>query len=186
MKKLAIVVGHNIRSQGAVRKDNGETEFVYNSRLAEIIKQKASDYGLNVEIFKRTPGRGEIARVYQQVDFWNADASIELHFNSFGNPSASGTETLSSGSSRSLKLAEEVQMEMVETLGLTDRGILVRNRRTKGKGYLSLVSGKAPAILIEPFFGSNARGLAASDELFEQQKLAEAILEGAARAMGSF
>jgi len=188
-KKLAIVVGHNARSGGAVRPDTGESEYKYNSKLAAIIKEESCDYGLDVEIFFRQYGGGytaEIKRVYKEVDSWGADASIELHFNAAGSPNASGTETLSSGSKKSVKLAQEVQMEMVEELGLKNRGILIRNSRTKGRGYMSLVSGKCPAILTEPFFATSAIGRAATDDRFEQVKLAQSMLEGAARAMSQF
>lgn len=189
--KLAVVVGHNRISQGAVRSDTGESEFVYNTDLAkkmrDIVGEQYPD--LKLKIFHRTPGGGytsEIERVYGEVDQWNADASIELHFNSAGDPRASGTETFSSGSSRSVRLAQEVQMEMVETLGLRDRGVKIRNSRTKGRGYLSLVSGRAPAILIEPFFASSSLGKTATDEQSERMALAEAIVEGAVKAMRHF
>ena len=181
MHKLAIVVGHNSKSPGAVRSDTGESEFAFNSRLAAMMQEKADEYGIDLRIFKRISGGG-----YAEVDNWRADASIELHFNSAGDPSASGTETFSSGSSKSLLLAQEVQMEMVDTLGLKNRGVQVRNSRTKGRGYLSLVTGRCPAILVEPFFGSSSKGKAATDEKFEQEKLAECILEGAKRALDQF
>lgn len=189
--KLAIVVGHNETSQGAVRTDTHETEFHYNSDLAERIKDVLSDYDGYVDgkVFYRVLGGGyseEIARVYNEVNDWGATASIELHFNSAGDPRASGTETFSSGSAKSLILAEEVQMEMVEALGLRDRGIKIRNSRTKGRGYLSLVSGNAPAILIEPFFGSSSIGQRATDDDHERRSLAEAIAEGAVKAMKRF
>ena len=38
--KLAIVVGHNSASQGAVRQDTGESEFVWNGRLARRIEHQ--------------------------------------------------------------------------------------------------------------------------------------------------
>jgi N-acetylmuramoyl-L-alanine amidase len=157
--------------------------------MAAYMDSIAKDYDLDLKVFFRTAGGGygaEIRRVYKEVDDWGADASIELHFNSAGDPRASGTETLSSGSEKSSILAQEVQMEMVESLGLRNRGIIIRNERTKGRGYESLVTGKAPAILTEPFFGSGTADKAASDSEFERQKIAEAILEGAARALSKF
>jgi len=132
MKKLAIVVGHNYKAPGAVRSDTGESEYVYNNKLAKYIEDAAEDFNFEVKIFNRVPGGGytaEIKRVYSEVDIWDADASIELHFNSAGSPSASGTETFTSGSAKSTILAQEVQMEMVENLGLRDRGIKIRNYR---------------------------------------------------------
>lgn len=189
MDKLAIVVGHNAYSQGAVRSDTGESEFVYNSKMAEYMKKIGHQYDLDIGIFKRTRGGGytaEIRRVYRDVDRWGARGSVELHFNSAGNPSASGTETLSSGSRKSLIMAQEVQMELVEELGLRDRGIVIRNSRTKGRGYRSLVSGRAPAILTEPFFGSSRKGQTASDSEKDRQKIAHAILQGVREAFNQF
>ena len=189
MRKIAIVVGHNRVSQGAVRPDTGESEFEYNGKMAEYMQRIASNYGLQVRIFTRTPGGGytsEIERVYHQVDEWGAVASVELHFNAAGDPTASGTETLTSGSSRSVKLATYVQMELVEILGLRDRGIKVRNSRTRGRGYRSLVSGAAPAIITEPFFATSSKGRQASDSEYERQVIAEAILEGCNRALDKF
>lgn len=185
--RLAIVVGHNSEAQGAVRSDTGESEYVWNSRLALMIEDKAADYGLTVRIFKRVPSGGyrrEIARVYDEVDRWRADASVELHFNGAASPAATGTETLSSGTALSLRLAEAVQREMVAALGLRDRGIKTRAVDERGGG--SLFAGRAPAILIEPFFGSAPRGQRATDEASEKARLADAVLRGAAEAMGSF
>lgn len=51
--KLAIVVGHNSASQGAVRQDTGESEFVWNGRLARRIERLAGYYGLQVRTFFR-------------------------------------------------------------------------------------------------------------------------------------
>ena len=189
LKKLAIVVGHNANSQGAVRPDTGETEFVYNGKMAKEMVTLGVDYDLDVKVFYRSSHGGysaEISRVYAEVDKWGADASIELHFNAAGNPAASGTETLSSGSPKSLALAQEVQMEMVEELGLKDRGIKIRNSRTKGRGYQSLIAGNAPAILTEPFFATSSIGRKETDEPYERTKLAMSILEGANRAIRSF
>jgi len=189
MKNLAIVVGHNSRSQGAVRPDTGESEYSYNTRLAKMIKDEAEGSGMRCEIFYRRPGLGytrEIREVYRETDSWGADATIELHFNAAGSPHASGTETFTSGSARSAILAQEVQMEMVEELGLRDRGVKVRNSRTRGRGYRSLVSGRAPAILIEPFFATSTAGQQATDDSIEQANLAQAIVAGAVKAFEQF
>lgn len=178
LKKLAIVVGHNSQSQGAVRQDTGETEFSWNSRLAKMIEDLAPNYaGLTVKTFFRTPGLGysrEIKDVYRRTDEWGADVTNELHFNSHHKASATGTETLSSGSRMSLKYCEALQDEMLAALDLRDRGKkIVRT----GRGSASLISGRAPAALIEPFFGSSPKGLAATDEDHEMRDLAHAVLK---------
>ena len=176
--KLAIVVGHNARSQGAVRPDTGETEFAWNSRLAKMIEEEARLFPrIRVKTFFREycgSYRREIAAVYDQVDAWGADASNELHFNSHSSRTATGTEVLSSGSAPSLRYAGALQERMGAALGLKDRGVKVRR---SGRGSESLMSGRAPAVLIEPFFGSSPEGQAATDEEREQRALARSILQ---------
>ena len=186
---IGIVVGHNSASQGAVRKDTNETEYHWNSALARKIEQAAGRFGLEAIIFFRTPGLGytkEIRRCYAEADAAGVAATVELHFNSAADESATGTETLTSGSPLSMRLAQAVNDEMVRALGLRDRGIKTRSRKTKGRGYQSLIAGDAPAILIEPFFGSSKKGQRATDEGHEQDELAIAILRGIQEAVVTF
>ena len=179
IKRFAVVIGHNLRSQGAIRQDTGESEFSWNSRLAGMISVLSSQYaGLVVKVFTRDSRIGsyrrEIEDVYRRTDKWDADVTVELHFNSHHNPKATGTETLSSGSRMSTKYAYALQKEMLKALDLKDRGKkIVRT----GRGSASLISGRAPAALIEPFFGSSDKGLAATDEPKEMKALAHAVLK---------
>jgi len=187
--KLAIVVGHNQAAQGAVRSDTGETEWRFNSRIARHMERIAPDVTpeLEVRTFKRRPGLGysaEIREVYQEADAWGADATIELHFNGAASPAATGTEVLSSGTTKSLGLAQSVLDEILGELGLPDRGVKTRARGDRGGG--SLWSGRAPAILVEPFFGSSPQGQATVDTIDEEVALARAYLTGARRAMQSW
>ena len=183
--KLAIVIGHNAESQGAVRKDTGETEYSFNSRLSlymeEFARKKYPD--METRVFRRMPMgsyKREINRVYDETDAWGANLTMELHFNSAADGSASGTETLTSGTPASMAAAVAVNSEIVATLGLRDRG--VKTRRS-GRGSQSLISGRAPAILVEPFFGSSQKGLAATDEEYEERGIAFAYIRGAAQAL---
>ena len=184
--RLALVIGHNAKSGGAIRRDTGENEYSWNGRLAKMMHALAPEYGLETKIFRRKAGVSyyrQIKAVYTSVDRWEADGSIELHFNGSANPKANGVETLSSGSTRSLLLASAVQNEMVETIGLKDRGVKVRGRNQRGG--LSLHKGRTPAIIGEPFFGSNRCDLAASDEDAEMKAIAGAYLRGAAKAFAA-
>ncbi|MCT4557362.1 MAG: N-acetylmuramoyl-L-alanine amidase [Pelagimonas sp.] len=175
--KLGIVVGHNARAQGAVRADTGETEFYWNARLAEMIEDQARDFlGITVKVFFRKDMRSysrELKDVYRRTDAWGADATCELHFNSHHNPAATGTETLTSGSKASMAFADAAQDRMLDALGLKDRGEKIVR---VGRGSASLINGRAPAILIEPYFGSSRKGLAATDEVHEMRALARSVL----------
>ena len=172
--KLAIIVGHNARAQGAVRVTDGVSEYVWNGRLAELIA--AHDPG-NVRIFRRTPGGGysrEIDRVYAEVDAWGASFSVECHFNGAADPRAQGCLTLSSGTKGSLALAQAVHGRMLAVMGGQDDGIDVRGRHERGGR--SLWQGKSPCIMTEPYFGSNAAECLRADQHMDE--LAEAIYRG--------
>ena len=78
----------------------------------------AAEYG--IDIVYREAGltyAEEIDRAHATADAAGADATIELHFNASGL--AVGTETLSSGSPRSLAFAAAVQRELVALCGRT-------------------------------------------------------------------
>ena len=44
MKKLALIVGHSKQSQGAQDPNTGITEFQFNSKVAERVKDYAKDF----------------------------------------------------------------------------------------------------------------------------------------------
>lgn len=169
--KLAVVVGHSSISGGAIRVTDNVREWDWNRHLAKLILNHSPN---EIKIFYRTTGGGysvEIDRVYKEVDAWGATCSVELHFNSVGDASAKGTETLTSGTTGSVKLATLMQAGMVNALGFRDRGLLRLAR--KDRGGRSLWQGKAPAALLEPYFGSNPVECNAVEHL--KDELAEAI-----------
>lgn len=185
MKKLALVVGHNSVKQGAVRKDTGETEFSMMSRIAEKAKAYARKAypDLEVRVFFRMAGPGyrtEIERVYEETDRWGADLTNELHFNSFSSGSANGSEILTSGTASSFKFAQITQNMIVARFGQKDRGVVTRKT---GRGAESLMSGRAPAILSEPFFGSSEKDIDRFDEEAEEVLLAKIYVDAAAEAL---
>ena len=169
--KLAIVVGHNVRTQGARRVTDGQSEYIWCGLLAQKMAGMAPH---SVRVFQRTPGSGEIARVYREVAAWGAEKAVELHFNSFAQASATGTETLHDGRPDRRALALAVQAQMVAALGLTDRGL---KKVHKGQAGFATVSAAAqPTVLVEPYFGSNAGDCNRADA--HMAALARAILVG--------
>jgi N-acetylmuramoyl-L-alanine amidase len=173
--KIAIVVGHNAKAPGAYAPAPIDlSEFDYNNQIADEMLRLSRDNlfnlfkgGQRLELFKvnrapHTSYSAEIDAAYDRVDAQDADASIELHFNA-ATPSASGTETLSSGSAKSLSLARYVQDAMVKALHRPDRGIKVLG--PADRGGRSLHSARATAILVEPFFSTNSVDLAAAQRV---------------------
>jgi len=159
--KIAIVVGHNAKAQGARRAtEDRESEFVWCGRLADLIAQTWPD---EVQVFRREASpsgyEAEIRAAYAEVDAWGADVSAELHFNAATAPAASGTETwYATDAGRAV--AERVNQALVHVLGLRDRGIKRAGKAAAPgvdgtRGYTSLITGRAPAVLVELYFGSN-------------------------------
>lgn len=164
--KIAVVVGHNKDAPGAgPGPGNYKSEYTFNRQVAAQMKEWNAGYGLEIEVFERKAGLSysrEIDEVYGRVDAWKARASIELHFNA-ATPAATGTETLCSSSRNSQNLAQVVQAAMLEHLDLRDRG--VKPKKATDRGGRSLYAGRAPAILVEPFFCSNADDRRAATKL---------------------
>jgi N-acetylmuramoyl-L-alanine amidase len=175
--KVGIVVGHNAVAKGArARAPLSVDEFSWNDLIADEMVRLARP-PLTVKKFHRQhlgSYSREIDEVYGRVDEFGADATVELHFNA-ATPAATGTETLSSGSSGSMALAQSMQDAMLAALGRRDRGVKLKSRTDRGGR--SLHAGRAPAILVEPFFGSNAGDCRAAADL-DVGGMAEMYLAG--------
>jgi N-acetylmuramoyl-L-alanine amidase len=178
--KLAIVVGHTSTAPGAYAKAPIDShEFPYNSVIAQKMEELADSYDINCTVIFRQKGlsyKQQIQKAYKEVDTFGSDLSVELHFNSAENSSAKGTETLSSGTTRSLEFARAAQDEVHELVNRSDRGVKIRKKSERGG--LSLHSGQAPAILVEPFFGSNKKDCQRAD-VIGAEKFARAYLKAA-------
>lgn len=151
MKKCALVIGHKKTSPGASNKSSGVTEFVFNDKLAQDIELEVS--GVEIQrIYRRTynslPG---------DINELNPDFIVSLHCNAFDG-TASGTEVLYyHRSSKGKLMAEILDEQLVNALGLKDRGIKPKTAEDRG-GYL-LQNTIAPCIIAEPFFIDNNKDL---------------------------
>jgi N-acetylmuramoyl-L-alanine amidase len=161
---LAIVVGHTKNSGGAkgISPINA-SEYVYNTNLADMIKQYGEARGHMVDVFFRDVGG--IVAAYKQAKESAADACVELHFNA-SNGTVQGTETwhLDQGKDKELLEAEFAQAMQRQicalfsrpaAVGGTNRGVKVPAKEDRGYANLSQIR-DFPSILIEPFFGDNA------------------------------
>ena len=156
--RLAIIVGHTEASPGAsALPPIDRNEYPFNSDIAKLMEQAARDRGIAARTFFRD-GVG-IHGAYRAAVAYEADAIIELHFNSFDNSTVRGTETLySDANEHSARLAELVQQAMVRVFdrsGRADRGVKMPGPRQRGYTNVTASPG-VPSVLVEPFFGSNA------------------------------
>lgn len=179
MKKLAIVVGHTDNAEGASMAEpfNFVQEYEYNTILAALVKMYALDLGnVQVKIFLRDK-RG-IRLTYDAVEKWEADASIELHYNAFSGP-AEGCMVLYGGIPRANMLASLTHLALLEVMDNRDRG--AKHIGISERGGVNLNGGAVPRILIEPFFGSDKDD--ARRGLMQMHEIAKAILKSAVEFM---
>lgn len=183
MIRLAVIVGHNSSKPGACAIYGGiPCEYPFNTQIAELMSQFAGDYQIEMEIFFRKSGMSyssEIDECYARVNSWNPDFVTELHYNG-ASPDANGTEVLYYiGSSDGRVLATAVLEELLSLHGLRNRGL--KERSKSDRGGRSLWAAAAPAIMPEPFFGSN-RGDCEKVASVGYEAFAKAYLYGVQRA----
>jgi N-acetylmuramoyl-L-alanine amidase len=156
MKKCALVIGHKKFSPGASNKKSGLTEFAFNEKLAMEIEDEVNDVTIQ-RIYRRTYNS-----LPDDINEFNPDFIISLHCNAF-NENASGTEVLYYHRSTKGKLMAEILNEnLVNALGLTNRGIKPKGAEDRG-GYL-LKKTAAPCVIAEPFFIDNDSDLIAAND----------------------
>ncbi|OBQ56091.1 N-acetylmuramoyl-L-alanine amidase [Tamlana sp. s12] len=152
--KIAICIGHNKINKGAFSLYLNDSEFDYNTRVANYVKDY---FGDSLDVYNRIKSSGykeEISNLAERVNKVDYDLVMELHFNA-AIPQAKGVEALYFYSSRKGKrfakgFCEAVKMEY----GSSSRGAKpLRKDSDRGFGFVQKI--KAPAIILEPFFGSN-------------------------------
>lgn len=153
MKKIALIIGHSETSQGASNKNTGVTEFMFNEPFSMLIADLLIEKGFAVNVIYRD---GTYSELPELVNLTEADIAISLHCNAF-NKKQNGTETLHYIKSKNGKrLAGLLQHEIVQCLGLHDRGLKPCQAKHQGKagdrgGYL-LKHTSMPCVITEPFF----------------------------------
>lgn len=165
--KIAIVVGHDNQNGGAVMAPPFEyiNEYCFNRVLAAQIKIFAHKKGNECHVFLRD--KVGLRGAYEDVDVYNPDCCVELHYNSFGSDEPVGTETLFGAIKNSNSLADEVHKQILVALLRTenqDRGVKFVPHDGRG-GFSVNNNTNVPSILIEPFFGSNTGDSATALEL---------------------
>lgn len=159
--KVALCVGHSRkikgRTEGGAVSVDGTNEWEFNSRLAELIADELEILGVEVRIWSEYRGSSygsAMTWLAEEIEDWKADCAIELHFNS-ATPGASGHEWLYwHTSDRGMLLAAEFNKFMMDSFPeIRQRGIKPIKHKERGSGFLRLTH--CPAVVTEPFFGSN-------------------------------
>lgn len=159
-KLLGLCVGHSRWTTGKVEGGaisvGNVSEYAYNSDLAARIQILLAKAGVESKIFNKYEGNG-----YTTAMRWLAEKlkdagvtqALELHFNSAG-PSATGHEWLHYPSSvKGKALATALDKNFDQLLPeIKSRGV---KSPEAGRGDAFLKLTHCPAVICEPFFGSN-------------------------------
>jgi len=168
---LTIVVdaGHGGTDPGAVG-PSGVKEKNVNLEIASKLAALLRSTGFNVVMTRTNDSTVSLNERSSMANAINADLFVSIHSNSATIASAGGTETIYmiGGDAESQKLAAMVQKNLVEALGLNDRGTVARNLHVLRETYMT-------SILVEVAFLSNPteEQLLTNPEF--QQKVADAI-----------
>jgi len=157
---VAICVGHSRQGDTGAVSCGGINEWTYNKKVAEYLKSDLQEYGISSFIVDQYGGTygsyvSSMNWLTKHLKEQKASVAIELHFNAAANQDANGMEMLHWHTSRiGLSLAEYVLQ------GCKKYFPLARNRGVKGigkgsRGATFLRTTHCPAIITEPFFGSN-------------------------------
>lgn len=154
--KVALIVGHDYNSRGAYG-NMGISEFKFNDELLqELFFYNQLPENNEYHIFYRDSDingySNKMIDLHRRIDEWEAEVSIEFHFNSFSDENVNGHEVLYC-STMGGKYASELNNSLDKYLPTSNRGIKKVSGNDRGAGFCC--RGKSYAIIIEPFFGSH-------------------------------
>lgn len=185
--KIALCVGHSRyiedRIEGgavSVAGDNGfaQNEWGYNQGLALLIETHLKAEGYEVLLWKDYDGNtyGQAMRwLAKQIGESGADCAIELHFNAAA-PAANGHEWLFwRHSDESRLLAYAINTAFVRQVpSIKQRGIKPLYEKSRGASFCRLTP--CPAVIAEPFFGTNPGDWRVATE--RKEDIAKSIADG--------
>jgi len=155
---VGICVGHSRPADSGALSVGGVNEWLFNVRLAALLKKYLQQKRISSIIYDEYEGStytSAMRWISLQMAEDKVTVAIELHFNS-ATPSASGCEMLYyRDSKRGNRLASSLQREVLAEYNTKDRGIKPTKRFSRGGAFLAKT--KCPAVICEPFFGSNER-----------------------------
>ncbi len=173
MKKLFLIAGHNVNDPGAV---STVKEADLTVELRDLIIQSLLAHNSSMVIVKDSDKDSlaqVIARINGQIS--EADILIDIHFNSSGNPKATGAEVLVKTGSEAdiVKNAVILSATIAKQLEIKDRG--VKTEKDAARPRIGILHGAGDRYLLEICFISNPTDL----QSYQKNKfvLANAIAE---------
>jgi N-acetylmuramoyl-L-alanine amidase len=175
--KICIDPGHGGSDPGAIG-PTGLKEKDITLLVAQKVADKLQNMGVNVKLTRTDDNFVSLEKRCKIANNFGANYFVSIHCNSATNSTAKGTETYHAmGSTQGQKLAQAIQEELIQATGLTNRGV-------KTAGYYVLRYTNMPAALTELAFISNAEEEKLLKKPSFQEKVANAIVNGIAKAAG--
>lgn len=184
MYRIALVVGHSPKSQGAKSYD-GLSEWAWHIDMLSYLQWAHN----NVEIvtiwrnpyFSYKTGTDALVAKYFQKDFIKFDLAIELHFNAFdGKTPIERSEVIVGNKEEASLVAELFSDRMAKYYGTKTRKVSV-NDVSRGKYAInSFEAVGIPSVILEPCFGDTENKLSKqvlTDPAKYADLLSEVILE---------
>lgn len=172
MIDFTIDAGHGGYDSGAIGV-SGVREKDITLKLALKVGKILTSKGVNVN-YTRTDDR--YVELFKRAEIANKSKArffVSIHINSSSSPSAHGTETYAfSEGGKSERLAGAIQRNLVEAIGLTNRGVKFAN-------YAVLRRTNMPAALTEVNFICNPK----EEELLKNEKFLDKAAIGIAKGM---
>lgn len=155
---VGICVGHSRLGDNGAQSVSGTQEWQYNKKLSELLRLELRRRNINCVVFSSYQGAGygsAMAWIATQLNLFNVDFAVELHFNSSDNPQANGYEFLYWNTSKRGKKICQIFQQIFQKKypNNTDRDIKALTLKSRGALFTRLTT--MPAVILEPFFGSN-------------------------------
>jgi len=155
--KVGICIGHSRNGDNGAVSVGGVSEWTYNVKVGELLASKLASSPVDCILITDYAGgsygsaMNDVANKLAQA---GTDLAIELHFNSAGQDAA-GFEYLYWHTSQngSRMAGELIKAHEAAVPHGSNRGAKPRDSSDRGAGFLS--GTHCPAIITEPFFGSN-------------------------------
>jgi N-acetylmuramoyl-L-alanine amidase len=187
--RVALVVGHDERRQGAYSPALDVHEWEWCGALARQLHTELGLRGVESRVFLREPGgrySEQMAQLCGKINDWQAGYRglvVSLHFNSTTEDWAGGCALHWPSSAAGRAAASALSAAAAAAIGNRNRGAIAQDRSwSSGRPPLWILQlTKAPASILEPFFGSNEEDARAGDAAMRSGELAHALADAIAR-----
>lgn len=154
MGKIYLISGHHNADPGAIGNGFKEADLTKELRGLIYCAIRKHDKGVEVLLDYDNDTLSQVIAKVKETATSN-DVLLDIHFNAFSKPSATGTETLVANNARSFSvtLAKRISKAGAQVLEIHDRGYKTESQSHRGK--LGILHTAASSVLWEVTFITN-------------------------------